>query len=137
MGRRNLTDEQKTYLIGKEYEAQKQTQGATDGFRGNQHKKVVSGQNDALPESGQKTRDVVARVHGIGSKSVERAEHFAKGLDAADEISLGFRESILTGTVKAPKVDIAAIAKMDEPERKKAESDSSFPPFYLAALKQV
>ena len=42
LGRRNLTDEQKTYLIGKQYEAQKQTQA----FKGNQHTKVGGSQND-------------------------------------------------------------------------------------------
>ena len=35
LGRRNLTDEQKTYLIGKQYEAQKMTQA----FKGNQYTK--------------------------------------------------------------------------------------------------
>ena len=41
LGRRNLTDEQKSYLIGKQYEAQKMTKGAADGFRGNQYVKEV------------------------------------------------------------------------------------------------
>lgn len=40
-GRRNLTAEQLTYLIGKRYEAEKHTNGASDGFRGNQHVDVV------------------------------------------------------------------------------------------------
>ena len=46
LGKRNLTDEQKTYLIGKEYEAMKKSIG---GDRGNQYTKVASGQNDAKP----------------------------------------------------------------------------------------
>ena len=41
LGRRNLTKEQKKYLIGKQYEAEKATNGAVDGFRGNQYSKVV------------------------------------------------------------------------------------------------
>lgn len=31
LGRRNLTDAQKTYLIGRQYEAQKMTKGAPQG----------------------------------------------------------------------------------------------------------
>ena len=43
IGRRNISDEQKTYLLGKLYEARKNTVGAADGFRGNQYSKVVTG----------------------------------------------------------------------------------------------
>lgn len=117
IGRRNLTNEQRTYLIGKQYEAQKMCVGGTGA---NQFK------NGQLPQSGGTakreygTAYVVAKEHGVGKNTVERAEHFASGLDAADIISPGFRDSILTGAVKAPKSTIAAISKMDEPEMKKA-----------------
>lgn len=111
LGKRNLTDEQKTYLIGKEYEAMK----CSESFHGNQY---TSG--GAQNGSHQKTKDVIAEKHGIGSTSVQRAEQFSQGLDAANEISPGFRDSILTGSVKAPKSVIAALPKMEGPERKKA-----------------
>ena len=83
-GRRNLTDEQKPYLIGKEYEAMKKTNGASDGFRGNQHAKVVGNQNEYLPA---KTKDIVGKEHGTSGASVQRAEQFSQGLDAAEAIS--------------------------------------------------
>ena len=51
LGRRNLTPEQKKYLIGKQYEAEKATHGARDGFRGNQYSDLVKGQNDHLPHT--------------------------------------------------------------------------------------
>lgn len=114
LGKRNLTDEQKSYLIGKEYEAMKKSIG---GDRGNQYTKVASGQNDAMPN---RTRDIVAQNHSIGAKTVERAAQFTKGLDAAETVSPGFKDSILSGAVKAPKSTIAQIAKLDEPEQKKA-----------------
>lgn len=118
LGKRNLTDEQKTYLIGKEYEAQKKTQGGDREMgRDDSGRFTAGGQSGHLPK---KTRDIVAERHGIGSKSVERAEHFSQGLDTADTISPGFRDSVLTGTVKAPKSVIASLPKLDEPERKKA-----------------
>ena len=58
--------------------------------------------------------------HSIGTKTVERAARFSKGLDAAETLSPGFKDSILSGTVKVPKSTIAQIAKLDEPEQKKA-----------------
>lgn len=53
LGRRNLTPEQQTYLIGKRLENEKLSYGARDGFRGNQYSKtneVVSYQNGILPK---------------------------------------------------------------------------------------
>ena len=49
LGRRNLTPEQKKYLIGKQYEAEKSSHGASR-FQGNQYSKVVSGQNVHSPD---------------------------------------------------------------------------------------
>ncbi len=47
LGRRNLTPQQKKYLIGQRYEAEKMAHGASDGFRGNQYQDplLVSPQN--------------------------------------------------------------------------------------------
>ena len=52
LGRRNLTPEQKKYLVGKQYEAEKGSHGANDGFRGNQHELVSAGKRH-LPASTQ------------------------------------------------------------------------------------
>ena len=41
LGRRNLTPEQKRYLVGKQYKAEKASHGAEGGFRGNQYTEVV------------------------------------------------------------------------------------------------
>ena len=120
LGKRNLTDEQKTYLIGKEYEAQKRSVGAADGFRGNQHSKVVNDQSDHLPKEGRKTAEKIAIEHNVSYGAVVRADGFAKGLDTADKIAPGFKDSVLSGAIKAPKSHIASIAKLPEPEQKKA-----------------
>lgn len=102
LGRRNLTDEQKTYLIGKQYEAQKMTAG---GDR--KSEEFSSAQNGHLKEVGGRMADKIARDIGVGKETVKRSEHFAKGLDAADEVSPGIKEAVLSGEVKAPKSMIA------------------------------
>ena len=120
LGRRNITDEQKTALIGEAYKAQKMSMGASDGFRGNQYTKAeVSLQNEDLPKQGR-TKDVIAKQFGVGGSTVERAEQFVDGLNAAEKISPGIKEAVLSGTVKAPKTVISEIR--NAPEKKKREA---------------
>ncbi len=116
LGRRNITDEQKTALIGEAYKAQKMTQGnhaerGTDG-------KYLSRQNDDLGSG--RTVNIVARDFGVGTKTVERAEHFVDGLDAAEKVSPGIKEAVLSGEVKAPKSMIAEIRNLPTEKAKEA-----------------
>lgn len=110
LGRRNLTDEQKTYLLGKQYEAQKMT----SKFHGNQY---ISGRAQNEPHQKGRVYEAIAKEHGVGNMTVKRAEHFAKGLDEADKFSPGIKQAVLTGEVKAPKQVIADIRKLPEEKR--------------------
>lgn len=121
LGKRNLTDEQKTYLIGKEYEAQKKSQGgARDSIRNESGRFTASDQNDHLRKESRKTAEKIASEHNVSYGAVVRADGFAKGLDTADKIAPGFKDSVLSGAIRAPKSHIASIAKLPEPEQKKA-----------------
>lgn len=119
LGRRNLTDTQKTALIGDAYKAQKMTQGAADGFRGNQHTKVVSAQNEHLPKT-IRTADKIAEKFGVGKETVKRAEHFVDGLDRAEKVSPGFKTSVLSGEIKAPKNLISEMRNIPEEKQREA-----------------
>lgn len=116
LGRRNLTPENKKYLVGKKYDAEKNRNGAFDGFRGNQYKKVVVGQIDQLPK--MSTRQRVAEETGTTDGYVKHADEFARGVDAAEEAVPGIKNEILSGTIKKPAKDIVAIAKAPVEERK-------------------
>lgn len=113
LGRRNLTDEQKTYLIGKQYEAQKMTQG---GDRGNQYTKLARAQNEPRPK--QRTYEQIAKEHGVGNMTVKRAEKFAKGVDAVEAALPGAKEKLLSGSVSIPKSVVASIPQLEEEEKK-------------------
>lgn len=63
LGRRNLTKEQKKYLIGKQYEAEKASHG---GDRGNQYTNLASSQIGNLPNK-EKTCERIAGENGISS----------------------------------------------------------------------
>lgn len=121
LGRRNLTDAQKTYLIGRQYEAQKMTVG------GDRKSKAQNG-----PLIKGDTAETIAREHNIGRNTVKRAEKFVKGVDAAEKIDNGAREAILSGRSKVPQKVIAELPKMEPAEQKEvifaAKSGSSWPP---------
>lgn len=115
LGRRNLTNEERTYMIGKQYEAEKNSCGAPAG---NQNAKKQSGQNDHFECGPSKTATALGRKHGMAEKSIRRSERFAKGVDTAEELSPGMKNTLLSGKAKVPKSVVAEIPKM-EPEQQR------------------
>ena len=115
LGRRNLTPEQKKYLVGKQYEAEKRSHGANDGFRGNQHELVSAGKRH-LP-TGTQTCKRIAKDNGVGKTYVKDAELYAKGIDAAEEAVPGTRQKVLSGEVKPTAAEIASVARAPPEER--------------------
>ena len=117
LGRRNLTPAQRKYLIGKQYEAEKATRGGST-FR--EHDEGTGqftsmGQNVPLRE---RTSAVIAKEIGTNERYVRRAEEFAKGLDAAEEVSPGIKQEVFSGSLKTTDSDVAAIARAAPDERK-------------------
>ena len=95
LGRRNLTPEQKKYLIGKQYEAEKCAKGGDRKSLAAQS----TGQNGPLIDE-HPTRKRIASENGVNDSFVKRAEQFSKGVDAAEEAVPGTRQKVLSGEVK-------------------------------------
>ena len=112
LGRRNLTPEQKKYLIGKQYEAEKCANG---GDRKSPAAKSGCQIGNLIPAS--KTCQKVAKENGVGMRTVFRAEEFAKGVDAAEEAVPGTRQKVLSGEVKPTAAEIASVARAPPEER--------------------
>ena len=127
LGRRNLTPEQKKYLIGKQYEAEKATHGAKDGFRGNQHTSLVKCQDGTLPNQAD-TADRIAKENGIGRRSVFRAEAFSKAVDIADEVDPGIRFDLLAGKIKTNDKEIRELVDATPQERTALVGELRKPP---------
>lgn len=83
LGRRNLTEEVKTVLIGKMYEARKKREG---GQAGNQNAKRLP-QNGEVDSGKRGTAIDIAKELGVGHNTVKRAEKFAHGIDALKAVS--------------------------------------------------
>lgn len=112
LGRRNLTPEQKKYLIGKQYEAEKCVNG---GDRKSSAAKS-GGHFDHLIKH-EKTRGRIARETNTTDSFVRRAEHFAKGVDAAEDAVPGTRQKVLSGEVRPTAAEIASVARAPPEER--------------------
>ena len=125
LGRRNLTPEQKKYLIGKQYEAEKMSHGASDGFRGNQHDLVSAGKRH-LP-TGTQTCTRIAKENGVGKTYVKDAEQYAKGIDAAEEAVPGTKQKILSGEIKPTAAEILSVTTVPPEERSARVSEICHP----------
>ncbi|BDD12919.1 hypothetical protein FUAX_53510 (plasmid) [Fulvitalea axinellae] len=127
LGRRNLTKEQKDYLIGLQYETEKNKEANTANlkqFRKNTETANLATSEEvavleapdtevaklATPEKTAKTEDIVAQEHKISPRSVRNAAQFAKGLDLIGQTSPQAKKEILAGDLKVKKSDIQAVA---------------------------
>ena len=109
LGRRNLTPEQKKFLMGKQYNAEKQSAG----FHGNQHTRPVpsAGAQNEHQQTAEKTCERIARENHISPSAVRRAALFVAGVDLAEELCPGIRQRVLSGDLKAPDALFERLAK--------------------------
>lgn len=98
LGRRNVTKEQKDYLIGKRYENEKQRHGGQ-----------LSKGNDKM--STPKTAEKIAMEVGVSDRQVIRNEQFAKGVD---RLGNDLKQQVLQGKAKINKSDLQELAKAED-----------------------
>ena len=117
LGRRNLSPEQKRYLLGKQYEAEKK---AAKIFRGNQYTlaKKSGGAHDDNHHSGKKTCDRIAEENGVSRASVLRASHYTRGIDIADNLSPGIKQKVFSGEVKFTNEEMSKLVQSSPDKRR-------------------
>jgi len=115
LGRRNLTDEQKRYLLGKLYETRRHTHG---GSRGNQYTKVPSAEKRPLPDARDGVSKIIAEEQHVGKTQVKDSFQFAKGIDAIRESDPVLADAILKSERKIRKKDIQEIGRAKPDEQK-------------------
>lgn len=106
LGRRNITGQQRDYLLGLRYRQEKKT----EAFKGNQHTNSGGGQNDHQ----QKTAEKIATQHNVTEKTVRRAEKFADGVDKIAAAMPEMKAEILQGKSELTKQDVASLARVSE-----------------------
>lgn len=110
LGRRNLTPEQRSYLIGKQYQERKRAQGGTGA---NQYTREQTPQSEG-------TAQKIAAENKVSRATVERAAQFALAVDTiARNVGEEVREKILSREVPLTAKDVQKVARL-EPEKQKA-----------------
>lgn len=116
-GRRNATKEQKDYISGKRYEAQKNVNRARDEkgvFKSN----APEGKGCPL---GHPTAVKQAETEGIKERTVRVNAAFAKGVDAVKEVAPSLAEKILKPKPNAPKLTKTAVTLLPKLKEKEPE----------------
>lgn len=118
LGRRNLTPEQKKYLIGKQYGAEKAAHGGSRGTKRDQAtgEFTASYENHNLRSTG-KTCDKIAKENHVGRDYVIKAGRYADGIDAADQVEPGIRQEIFSGAICPVESAVQAVALASPEER--------------------
>jgi hypothetical protein len=103
MGRRSLTDSQKSYYRGKRYNIEKK----------DAHRPKKGGQSDHL-----KTSEKVAEDSKVSSKTVRRDANYAAAIDCLrEDTGQDFVSKILTEEIKLTKGDVKKLAVKPNDER--------------------
>ena len=127
LGRRTLTPGQKLFLIGKQYEAEKSAHGESrkelHDENGRFHR---SCQTDNSGET-MKTCERIAEENGVSTATVLRASKYMKGVEIADELMPGLKQSILSGQTKVSKADMRNLANANYDDRKRTLQDILHP----------
>jgi hypothetical protein len=117
MGRRNITDEQRNYLIGVRYRSEKKLAGQHSG---NQYTPLETGQNVHIPnrrEQRNGTAGSIGGEYGVDGRTVRRAEKFAQGIDIIGQADPALKSEILAGKRNVVKQDISNIVQLPAPQR--------------------
>ena len=143
LGRRNLTPEQKKFLIGKQYSVEHRKPG---GNGNNQYTVTTEGpvqeelcQNDTVPPTSAEAsiRKQIAERNNVSESYVARSEKFMRGVQIMDQMILGMQEKILSGQFKVRDADMHRLARADFPNRKQIVHEILHPEDRSAPQKRI
>ena len=143
LGRRNLTPEQKKFLVGKQYSIEHRKPG---GNGNNQYTATTQEtvqeelcQNDTIPpvSSEASIRKKIAEQHHVSESYVSRSEKFMKGVEIMEGLVPGMQEKILSGQFKVRDADMHRLARADFPNRKQIVHEILHPENRPAPQKRI
>ena len=143
LGRRNLTPEQKKFLIGKQYSVEHRKPG---GNGNNQYTVTTEEpvqeelcQNDTIPPTATENsvRKQIAEQHNVSESYVVRSEKFMRGVQIMEQMMPGTKEKILSGQFKVRDADMHRLARADFPNRKQIVHEILHPEDRPAPQKRI
>jgi hypothetical protein len=116
LGKRNLTELQKSYLRGLQYKNEKKKEASIENL------KQFSDVDNLTTSEGkgtQRTVEKLSELHKVSPKTIQRDEKFALGLDLLVQDDTDLKNKILSKEVKVPA---GVIQKLADAEGKEAKS---------------
>jgi len=114
LGRRNISESSRRYLIGKRYEAEKRI-GSHNPVGINQYRrKEVRYKNLTEPpsvETAGRTRERLGNEYNISDHTVVRYGNYTKAIDSLSKASPELTPKILTGKIKITHDDVVALSQ--------------------------
>lgn len=112
LARRNLTDSQRRYFIGKRYEEEKKVQGGTGA---NQFEKEQRGHS----VQSAKTAEKIAKDNNTSDRTVRRNADYSKAIDDIKKEEPDIANKILSEEIKLNNKEVLEIRDTEPTERKK------------------
>ena len=143
LGRRNLTPEQKKFLIGKQYSMEHRKPG---GNGNNQYTATTQEavqeelcQIDTIPLTSAEAsiRKQIAERNNVSESYVARSEKFMRGVEIMEQMIPGMQEKILSGQFKVRDADMHRLARADFPNRKQIVHEILHPEDRSAPQKRI
>ena len=123
LGCRNISEETRKYLIGKQYEAEKKVQRNRNGY--NQYRpnpNITVGRGRPIDEeSGRRTAARLGRKYHVSGATVQKYAKYSAALDTIEQNAPELVPHILSGAYKISFENIVALSEM-EPEELRALS---------------
>lgn len=136
LGRRNLTPDQMTLLLGRRYNRTK----LAPGEQGNQHKKSARVQNDheQFRGSGATARRIAAE-HGVGEGTVRRAGEFAAAVESLKPLVPDIEQRVISGRgpTRVAVKEAAKVAATDPAKARALVADPKSPEFVPVKEKRL
>ena len=143
LGRRNLTPEQKKFLIGKQYSVEHRKPG---GNGNNQYTATTQEavqeelcQFDTIPPTSAEAsiRKQIAERNNVSESYVARSEKFMRGVEIMEQMVPGMQEKILSGQFKVRDADMHRLARADFQNRKQIVHEILHPEDRSAPQKRI
>lgn len=127
LGRRNIADEARRYLIGRQYEAEKMVGFNRNASGRNQYTNALNAKAPHAPNevSGQDAKETYLRTaarigdeYHISSVAVQKYAKYSKALDVLGKKMPEIVPKVLSGSYKISHDNIVALSEMDDEEVK-------------------
>ena len=132
LGKRNLTELQKSYLRGLQYKNEKKKEASIENLK---QFSDVDNLTTSEEKGTQRTVEKLSGIHKVSPKTIQRDEKFALGLDLLVGENVELKNKILSKEVKVPAGMVQKLADAEGKELKSLKTEIQKQ--YIEAEKEI